>query len=68
MQAKKLNIFQKIAKSKKEKSKLTKQQKERLNECGHPQNKTYRDICNGNALRCGVCNMIITTKIGDNTN
>lgn len=31
--------------------------------CNHPQNKTYRDICNGNTLRCGICHIILTTKI-----
>ena len=36
--------------------------------CLHPQNNAYRDIANGNVLRCGICNEVITTKIGDNTN
>ena len=36
--------------------------------CNHPKDKTYRDICNGNTLNCGVCHEIITTKIGDDVN
>jgi uncharacterized protein (DUF39 family) len=32
-----------------------------MNDCKHPQNKTYRDILNGNVLRCGVCHEIAYT-------
>ncbi len=36
--------------------------------CNHPKNKTYRDISCNNVLRCGICNKILTTKIGDDDN
>lgn len=34
-----------------------------MKDCKHPKNKTYRDIANGNTLKCGVCHIILTTKI-----
>lgn len=39
-----------------------------MKKCEHPSNKTYRDITNGNVLKCGECHEILTTKIGDDVN
>lgn len=39
-----------------------------MENCNHPKNRTYRDITNGNVLRCGICHELLTTKIGNDDN